>query len=71
MKDMQQGLTRQLDELMQSEMSRGEFMQYIGVTLLGLIGITGLLKNLHHALPAQKQSMQKFAAGYGRGAYGR
>lgn len=71
MKDTQQGLTRQLDDLMRSQMSRGEFLQYTGVALLGLVGITGLLRNLHHALPSQKQSVQKLAAGYGRGAYGR
>lgn len=71
MKDLQQGLTRQLDDLMQAQMSRGEFLKYAGVALLGIVGVTGLLRNLHHALPAQRQSSPKFAGGYGRSAYGR
>lgn len=71
MNDLQNGLTRQLDDLMTAQMSRGQFLQYVGVALLGLVGVTGLLKNLRHSLPAQRQQLPKFAAGYGHGAYGR
>lgn len=71
MTDIQKGLTRQLDDLMRVQMNRGEFLRYMGVALLGVVGITGLLKNLHHAIPKHAQPIRNLAAGYGHGGYGR
>jgi hypothetical protein len=71
MDGIQRGVTKQLDDLMNAQMSRVEFLRYMGVVALGMIGITGLLKNLHHAVPKSTRPMKSFATGYGRGAYGR
>lgn len=71
MKDLQKGLANQFDDLMKAPMSRSEFVQYVGVAFLGVVGVTGLMRNLRHALPSQKQPTQRFAAGYGHGAYGK
>jgi hypothetical protein len=71
MKDIQKGLTHQLDDLMSAQMSRGEFLQYMGVVALGMVGITGLLKNLHHAIPKGAGPIKSFSTGYGHGTYGR
>lgn len=71
MEGIHKGVTKQLDGLMSAQMSRGEFLQYMGVVTLGLVGVTGLLKNLHHAIPKSARPIKSFATGYGRGAYGR
>ena len=63
---------RQLDTVMQREVSRGEFLKFIGIALLGLIGIAGFLKNLHEIVPAQTATKSQLSStGYGRSAYGR
>jgi hypothetical protein len=54
---------------MKKEISRAEFIRYLGLVLLGLVGITGFLRNLHE-IPfpgAEKQ----IASGFGKGLYGR
>lgn len=63
---------QQLDSVMQREVSRGEFLKFIGVAALGLIGIVGFLKNLHEIVPSNTTDKnQPVSAGYGRSAYGR
>jgi len=63
---------QQLDNMMQREISRAEFLKIIGVILLGLTGIVGFLKNLHESVPVQKAPKARQAApGYGHSAYGR
>jgi hypothetical protein len=63
---------QQLNSLMQREVSRGEFLKLMGIALLGVIGVTGFLKNLHEVVPAQIAGKKQPApGGYGRSAYGR
>lgn len=61
---------KQLDGIMQREVSRGEFLKYIGVSLLGVIGVVGFFKNLHEVMPPQPAN-KPAPGGYGRSAYGR
>jgi len=70
MKSTQQKLTHQLNAVMQTPISRREFLRYLGVGLLGVVGITGLLNSLGHAIPNQARSNKSASAGYGSGAYG-
>lgn len=54
-----------LENVMQKELSRREFLSYIGAGILAVIGVTGLLKSLGLHTPQPKSTM-----GYGGGAYG-
>jgi hypothetical protein len=63
---------QQLDGIMQREISRGDFLKFMGAALLGVIGVTGFLKNIHEAVPSHVAVKKQLAsAGYGRSAYGR
>ncbi|MCA9331647.1 hypothetical protein KC968_01755 [Candidatus Saccharibacteria bacterium] len=56
-----------INELFEKEMSRKEFVQYVGSSLLIVFGISGLLKSLSqlHSPPRQISD-----SGYGSSAYG-
>lgn len=57
------------DELLTRELSRKEFLQYIGLALLGITGILGVLKSLQ--LHDGKISNQRgIKTGYGSSTYG-
>ncbi len=60
---------QQYEGIMQREVSRVDFLKYMGVALLGVVGIVGFLKNLHEAVHTGDK--QSGANGYGRSAYGR
>lgn len=63
---------QQLDAMMQREISRAEFLKFIGIALLGFIGVIGFIKNLHEIVPPQRPvKKRQVAASYGRRAYGR
>ncbi len=55
-----------LEKILKEELSRREFLQYAGATLLSLIGLAGFLKTLGNSKP--KQIAQD--AGYGASVYG-
>ena len=59
-----------LQELFQKEVSRKDFLRYIGVALLGLVGVSALIQNLTTSLGSKPQKTPK-AGGYGRSPYGR
>ncbi len=61
---------QQLDSVMQREVSRFEFLQFVGVAFLGVVGIAGFFKHLHHAVP-DKNAKAQSPLGYGRSKYGR
>jgi hypothetical protein len=71
MKKLQDEIVGQMDGLMRVQLSRAEFLQYIGVVLLGVVGVTGLVKNLRRSLPGRTQTSKSMASSYGRGAYGK
>ena len=58
-----------INDLLQQEVSRTEFLRFTGIALLGLFGITSLLNNLHTASTVSQQTKRN--AGYGMSAYGR
>lgn len=58
-------MKEQIDELFGTEMSRKEFLQYVGSGLLVLFGISGFLKALTQRPRTRLQGM-----GYGASVYG-
>jgi len=62
---------QQFDGMMQREINRGEFLKFMGVGLLGLVGAVGFMKNLHQAMPDHSSNKKQVASsGYGRSPYG-
>lgn len=59
-------MKNQLEQILQQDMTRKEFLQYIGGAMLAALGVTALLKNLLH----QKPGVQQSPFDYGGGAYG-
>ena len=56
-------------DIFQQELSRKQFLQYMGVAVLGIIGVTGFMQRLRTSFgPANKT---KADTGYGKSAYGR
>lgn len=65
---------KQMEILMRQDMSRKEFLQVIGVGILGIIGVTTLLQNLRHFAEVsskQKPANTNVISGYGSTPYGR
>lgn len=65
--------TRHLQELMEREVSRKEFLRYVGVAFLSVIGVSNIIKNLNQPLqlPNSQHTATKEVSGYGMSAYGR
>lgn len=59
-----------IGDLLQQEVSRKEFLRYAGIALLGAVGVTSMLNNLHN-MQATQTPRAKRSAGYGVSAYGR
>lgn len=60
-------MKNQLDALFSQDMTRKEFLQYIGGALLVAFGITNLLKSL---LNNNQRHIQASSVDYGSSAYG-
>lgn len=56
-----------LQQLLETEMDRKEFLLYISASLLAVVGISGLAKSL---LPPTKQQKSDNQVGYGASTYG-
>ncbi len=67
-------IKEQLDAVFTKEMDRKNFLKYSGSIILGILGVTGLLRLLlgsHLELPVTPEPAQpKSAAGYGSSRYG-
>lgn len=61
----------QVDGIMQREVSRVDFLKYVGVAFLGIVGVVGFIKNLHEVVPAHSSEKKHTSSGYGGSAYGR
>jgi arginine exporter protein ArgO len=65
---------QKVDELMQQEVSRKDFLRYVGIAFLSLIGVASMMQNLQKSLNVneigQKQK-GKGLSGYGKSVYGR
>jgi hypothetical protein len=57
-----------LDDLMQKEVDRKEFLKIAGAGLLGIIGVTGALQSLGKIASPSQQSQSR---GYGSSPYGK
>jgi len=58
---------QQIDGIMSRDVSRGDFLKYVGVAMLSLVGFVGFLKNLHEVVPSDKKNS---GSGYGGSPYG-
>lgn len=54
-----------LNELMQKEMNRREFLVMLGFGVASIVGLSTVLKLLGHQSP-----LQRYGTGYGTGSYG-
>lgn len=63
----------QIDALLQEKMDRKDFLKYSGTVILGVIGITGLVRMLlgSRGLTGPSDSESKQASGYGNSSYGK
>lgn len=64
---MSNSLQNQFENLLETEVDHREFPAYAGAALLGVLGISGLIKSLTQSTPNQKQSA---SGGYGSSTYG-
>ena len=62
---------KQLEGMMQHELSRVDFLKFLGVAFLGLVGISGLMRNLTDLSHLRSNKKVPSPGGYGRNAYGR
>lgn len=56
-----------LRDALDKEMDRREFLAYMGAVILGVVGVTGLIKTLENP----HASRQERKTGYSSGPYGR
>lgn len=57
-----------LQEVLNKEVTRREFLMQVGVTLLAVVGITGLLRNFRDSLGVNRPRRQSLQ-GYGVSTY--
>lgn len=58
-----------IDEFMKQEVSRKDFLRYVGVALLSMVGIANALKSLQTNVEGSHKDSA--GAGYGVSAYGK
>jgi len=63
----------QIDTLLQEKMDRKDFLKYSGTIVLGIIGITGLVRMLlgNRGLVPTGSDQKSQGSGYGSSTYGR
>lgn len=60
-----------IQQLLETEMDRKEFLMYVGASVLAVVGISGLAKSLAPPTKQGKsQSSDKIGYGYGNSTYG-
>ena len=57
-------------ELLQKKMNRKEFLQHVGIGVLGVIGVTAFVSNLEKFFNPKKANSES-QSGYGYSPYGR
>ena len=53
-----------------TKLTRKEFLTYLGVLTLGILGISSILKSLTEINPRQSKLAMKQTNSFGQGAYG-
>lgn len=63
----------QIDALLQEKMDRKDFLKYAGTLVLGVIGVTGLVRMLlgSRGLTPPTENRPKTGGGYGSSPYGK
>ena len=63
----------QIDALLQEKMDRKDFLKYAGTVILGIIGVTGVVRMLlgSRGLTTISDTKPKDGGGYGASAYGK
>jgi len=65
----------QIDALLQEKMDRKDFLKYAGTVILGIIGVTGLVRMLlgsrDFTLPSTQEPSKQQGRGYGMSSYGK
>ena len=61
---------QQLDNIMKHQVSRSEFIKYIGVAALGIVGVTSFLRNLHESVRPSTSRPAQQLSDYGMSNYG-
>lgn len=64
---MSHSLQNHFENLLETDVDRREFLAYCGATLLGVLGVSGLLKALSQTNPNKNRSVSD---GYGSSTYG-
>ena len=63
---------QKINDLMGQEVSRKDFLRYVGAGILGVIGVSKIVSSLNQNFGSQPQQLKKAATkGYGFSAYGR
>lgn len=57
-------------DLLHQEVSRKEFLRYIGIALLSVIGVASMIQNLSGTINTPNQNANQ-TSGYGTSVYGR
>jgi hypothetical protein len=60
-----------LQDLLNQEVTRKEFLKYVGIAVLCLIGVTNMLQSLNSINSNSSSLSDKASGGYGGSAYGR
>ena len=63
-------MNKQIEELLQKEISRKEFISLIGVGILSILGVSSLLKNLTGSFGSKLASSNSNVPMYGGDVYG-
>jgi hypothetical protein len=64
----------QIEALLQEKMDRKDFLKYSGTVILGIIGVTGLLRMVlgsRGLIDSEPQSQHSQGSGYGNSSYGK
>jgi len=69
--EAQQIIKQRTSDLMNHQLTRAEFLAYVGAALIGVAGIGNFLKHLNNIAPSQSASAKAKTNGYGSSAYGR
>ncbi|MDO8335724.1 MAG: hypothetical protein Q7T74_03005 [Candidatus Saccharibacteria bacterium] len=62
---------KQIDNILKQEVDRAQFLKYTGLALLGVMGVSGFIKNLHKNVSPSPKTTTNRTTGYGKSAYGR
>ena len=72
-KDWLVKIKNQIDALLQEKMDRKDFLKYAGTVVLGVIGVTGLLRMIlgSRGTTSVSSNGSKGASAYGNSSYGK